>query len=172
MAANALLVRWFYGWSEVRDDAAIAANGRREALLGIGAAHSREEMVRVAQSQLAIFADTRTEISADVVPVDETDTPYLGFNIGDTITVPGMDGTPTAERVMAVTVSEDDNGYLTYAPEIKDVILGRQERQAQTIKKMADGTLDGASKPAQPVATFTNREPTCCSPTPPEGGGA
>lgn len=152
MAANALLVRWAGGWSEVRDDTAIAAGGRREALLGLGAVHGRDEMDRMARAQLDTYAQARTEVACDLVPVDETDTPYLAFGVGDTVTVPTVDGGTTQDRIVALTVTEDDDGVISFAPEINDVVLRRPERQSQALKKMVDGTMAGDSRVATPVA--------------------
>lgn len=154
MSANALLVRWAGGWSEVRDDASIAANGRREALLGLGAVHGRDEMERMARAQLVTYAETRTEVACDLKPVSLDDMPYLGFGVGDTITVPTREGGTAQDRVMALTVSEDDDGVLSFAPEINDVILRRPERTSQAIKKMVDGTMQGDSRIATPVANI------------------
>ena len=170
MLANALLVRWYGGWAERVDASSVGTYGRREALLGLGAVQSVEECYRIADQQLAIYQDIRTQITADLVPVDDDDTPYLSFLVGDTITVPDIAGTGTAERVMALTVTEDEDGNVTYAPELKDVILGAQERFAENLKKMADGTIRGDSKVATPVASIDTAGATCCPPAPPGGG--
>lgn len=149
---NALLVRWSGGWAEVLDAASITARGRSEALLGLGAAQSIAEVERVAAAQLATYASPRTEVTADLIPIDETDTPYLAFRVGDSVTVPDWDGSATLERIVALTVAEDENGQVTYSPELKDLILTHQERLEQAMKKMADGTLRGNSAVATPAA--------------------
>jgi len=140
MLANVLLVRWLGGWSEAFHTASIVANGRREATLSLGAVQSYEEAQRIATEQLNINASTRSQITADIEPVGNADTPYLAFTVGDTITVPNEAGTPTAERVMAITVAEDDNGQVTYAPELNDLILEAQERLTDRIRKLSTGT--------------------------------
>lgn len=171
MQANALLVRYTLGWLERTDPAAITADGRKEALLGIGAIQSAAEANRIADQQLAVYADVRTAIAADLEPVGPADTPYLAFGVGDTITVDDYDGTPVEERVISMTVTEDEDGNLTYAPELKDVILGGQERFAQNLKKMADGTMRGDSKVATPVTSVPVDGAACCAPQPPSFGG-
>jgi hypothetical protein len=152
MPVNVLLCRWIGGWREVRNEASIAVYGRREALMGLGALQSPQEVDRVASQQLAIFGDPRTAIAADLAPMGTTDRPYRAFNVGDTITVPNYGGGTISERVRALTGAEDDNGEITYSPELGDLILETQERQAQAIKKMSDGTLEGESPVATPVA--------------------
>lgn len=162
---NALLVRWGGGWAEVRDDTAIAADRRREALLGLGAVQSVPEMQRVAQRQLAIFVDVRTEIAGDLGPRDETDTPYLAFGLGDTVPVPDHTGAAVRERVIGMTVAEDDNGALSYAPTFKDVIRNQAERWQETLTKMSAGTIGGESKVATPASSIsTTTAKDCCPP--------
>jgi hypothetical protein len=162
---NALLVRWSGGWHEVVDSASIAAYGRREAVLGLGAIQSIAELERIAGEQLARYADPRTEINADFAPAAETETPYLTFLVGDNVTVPEIDGTTAAERVLAMTVNEDDNGTVTYAPDLKDLILIREERQEQALKKMVDGTLKGRSSVATPASYIATAAPTIAAGT-------
>lgn len=139
MLANVLLVRWVGGWAESFDTTSIVANGRREATLSLGAVQSAEEADRIAFEQLRIYANTRSQITADVEPASDADTPYLAYAVGDTITVPDEAGTPTAERVVAITVSEDEDGRITYAPELNDLILEAQERLTDRIRKLSTG---------------------------------
>jgi hypothetical protein len=156
MPVNALLVRWNGGWREVLAPNSIATFGRREALLGLGALQSPQEVDRVAGQQLAIFGDNRMAIAADVNPIDQTDRPYRGWNVGDTVTVPAYAGGTISQRIRAITGAEDDNGEITYSPELGDLILEAQERELLAIKKMADGTLDGESPVATPVSLVTS----------------
>lgn len=155
---NALLVRWVGGWHEVTDAASITAHGRREALLGLGAAQSVREVERIAARQLDIYADVRTSVT--VSPTDVVTVPGLG----DRVTVPDSDGTPVLERVMARTFTEDENGTVTFAAEVHDVLLTAQQRWEQAIKSMSDGTIRGDSKVATPVAQIGATAAACCAP--------
>ena len=160
MITNVLLVRWHGGWHEVTSAASVAVHGRKEGTLGLGAVQSIPEVERVARQQLEVNADPRTEITAAVEPVDATDTPYVGFRPGDTVTVPTVDGGTTTERVVAMTVSQDENGTLTFAPELRDVLLEERERFAVALKKMANGTLSGTSPVASPIAQIRPKVPS------------
>jgi hypothetical protein len=193
MIANRLLVRWSFGWYEVTDttgytaemfanpgtvDAGILdlslwidAPVVQEATLSLGSSQERDGMLMLARGQLSIFANPRTEIGADLAPVDETDTPYLSFRVGDKVTVPDIDGTPTVERVMALTVTESEDGEPSYAPELKDIILTDQERWQANLDKMANGTVSGQSKVASPTTDYSGMGTDCCTPVPPTGGG-
>lgn len=163
---TAFLVRWAGGWHEVTDDTAVALHGRHEALLGLGALASVDEVERVARLQLDLFARSRVEIAAEVWPRHDDERPFVGYHVGDTIEVPGLSGALTRERVTAVTVAEDDDGVVTYAPELKDVLLTQAERLEQGLKKMADGTVRGQSSVAQPIGTINlTIGKDCCPPT-------
>jgi hypothetical protein len=168
---NALLVRYAGGWHEVTDPAAITTHGRREALLGVGALPSTPEVERVARQQLAHNAAPKVAIAAGYQPRTADELPYLSWAVGDTVTLPGMDGTPRAERVVALTVSEDDDGRVTFAPELADVAMSAIARWEQALKKMADGTLGGTSRVAQPASTIATSGGKDCCPPPTSGGG-
>jgi len=171
---NTLLVRWAGGWREVTDAAAVAAHGRHESLLGLGAVASTTEVDWAATQVLTYWVNGQTQISADLRPSSDDDTPYTAFGVGDTVTVPGRTGGSLAERVIALTVAEDDNGELTWAPDLKGVLLSASERFEQALKKMADGTLSGQSKTATPLGA-PETKPAAVRPitviAPPSSGG-
>lgn len=154
---------------------AITAYGRKEAFLALGAVQARDEMTTVSTQQLAIFGDPRTEIAADLEHVDDTDTPYVAFGIGDRVTVPDIPGRgPSLERVTSITVAVDENGHVTYAPELRDPLLDERERFVETVTKMANGSLGGDSKVATPAAfvSSTSGVPMGAAAAPPSAGGA
>lgn len=167
---NGALVRWPGGWHEVTDASSISANGRSEGLLGLGVVQSIPELERVATGQLDVYANPRETIAVDLVPVTESDTPYLSFLVGDTVTVPDSAGDDTTERVLALTVSEDENGAVFFVPELKDIILEERERVEQSLKKMTNGTMRGDSKVATPVSAIRTlgTPANCCPPQPPD----
>lgn len=153
MIVTALLVRWTEGWHEVINAAGIAATGRKEGMLGLGAVTSLTEVETVTKEQLNYFADPRTEIGADVAPIGTADTPFVAYRTGDSIVVPDLPGRPaSAQRVQAITATMNDDGRVTYAVELNDVLLDERERFAETLTKMANGTLGGWSKVGQPVS--------------------
>jgi hypothetical protein len=119
MIVNALLVRWADGYISVVDATSVAAIGRREAYLSVGNALSTEEATRAAEALLARYSTSAEDITAAIEPVDDTDRPYIAFGVGDTVTVPDSSGVPVLRRVSAITVVEDDDGVLTYVPELR-----------------------------------------------------
>jgi hypothetical protein len=107
MPINAMLVISEKGWSEFTDAGSIVTYGRYEAFLSLGAIQSDAEVARIVAEQLAAFADPQRAITAGTAPIDLTDTPYLAYNIGDTIGVPDIDFSPLQERVEELGVTED-----------------------------------------------------------------
>lgn len=153
MPTNAILSRWAGGWGETLDATSITAYGRQEALLTIGAVQSIAEVERIALEQLSSFANPRDEIRAEIEPIDDTDRPYLAFGVADTVNVPAADLSPVAQRVTTISGEVDNaSGKVRFVPEFKDVLLAPEERNAQTSKKMSDGTMRGETRVAQPVA--------------------
>lgn len=118
MTVNALIVRWTDGFIEVEDAASIAVSGRREGFLSLGNAPSAEEATRAAEATLARLAALGEQITATMDPAGG-DQPYSDFFVGDTITVPDSAGAPVTRRVVALSVAEDENGDLTYMPDLR-----------------------------------------------------
>jgi hypothetical protein len=172
MITTALLVRWTNGWHDVTSAAAVAAHGRKEAALGLGASQDLNEVNTVSAQQLAIFGNSRTEIACDVFPRTDAETPFIGYSTADRITVPDVPGRPPSnERIQAIGATMDEDGRVTYAVELRDVLLDERERFAQVLTKMANGTLGGDSRVAQPVSSVrATSTPDCCPPVP--GGWA
>lgn len=157
MPTNVILERWRGGWTETTSASSIATYGRKEALLDLGAAPSKEEATRVAGEQIDANADPRLAITAEIRPVDETDTPYLAWGVGDLVTVPALGGGTVLERCIAMAVEVDDNNTIRYVPELKDPILEARERTQQAEKKMIAGAMRGQTAVAQPVAVISTK---------------
>lgn len=160
MTTNALLVLWHGGWRERIDYANISTGVRVEGLLGLGSIQSPQEADRVADAQLALFSTPRVEITVGTDPIGAADAPYLGYQLGDTVVANNI-----TERVVAISISEDDNGVLTFVPQLRDSLPDEQERLNLAIKKMSNGTLGGSSKSATPISAVNtvstqNNDPT------------
>ena len=134
----------------------MAVHPRHEAFLALGSLQSIAEVNRVAGMQLSVVAYPRTAVAADHDPLSVADRPYRSYNVGDIITVPAYGSGTSGQRVRAITGSEDDNGEVTYSPELGDLVLEEQERVMQAVKKMSDGTLEGDSPVAQPTRVYVS----------------
>lgn len=149
--ANALLVRWVGGYLENVNATSVTAWGRREALLQVGAISTEEEATRVSDGLLTLTADPRVATSMGVEPVGDVDNPYVDYDVGDTISAPDEDGSDSLQRVVSITVVEDDNGDVSYAHELKDTLVVQEEQFNRWLKLLLAGTLRGTARNAQPV---------------------
>ena len=150
MKINALLVRHRDGFSEFTDAASVAANGRKEGYLLLSEA-SEAEAQAIAEGTFAFAATDQWAVRLGLEPSGENDVPYTDFAVGDLVTAPGPDGDPLQLRVQALTVTEDGEGNVVYAPEVGDVLLDPQGRLRQWLERTGSGALGGRSKAAQPV---------------------
>lgn len=148
---NVLLVRWFGGYQEVANAASVTEHGRREALLTLGSVTTTEEVTRIADALLALTADPRVATEMGIDPTGDGDQPYVDFTLGMTITAPDEDGNETAQRVVSITVTEDENGEPSYATELKDTMQVLEEQTNRWLKLLLAGTLRGNARNAVPV---------------------
>lgn len=107
--------------------------GRREAFLEQGGLTSKRDARIKGQSvlsQLAVSAAVsgseeivghfNESYSGSIVPVKGS-VPFLDFHVGDTIAAPGSNGFLRSHRVLSLTCTEDENGVLTFDPELEGV---------------------------------------------------
>lgn len=146
---NALLVRYGGGWTEVTLPASIAAHGRREGMLSVGAIEAKATAEHVARKVLAQLAGPRSSATVGFDPVDVTDTPYFGFDVGDYVIVDAEFAGTASERIRAVTVTEDDDGPI-FVPELRDIAAIADARIARWLKGMINGALNGQTNAHSP----------------------
>lgn len=111
--ANALLVQWSAGYTEVNDADEIEDYGDRvEAFLSTdaGTVFEAQRLGRVDLRRRAF--DERVAVLLTIEPRDSTECPYEGFGMRDTIEVTNVaeDGFDTS-RVLAIHFEQDDLGY-------------------------------------------------------------
>lgn len=148
---NSLLVRWFGGYLEVMNGASETANGHKEGLLQLGSVTTLDEATRIANGLLVLTADPRVATELGVEPSGVGDEPYVDYDLGDTITAPDEDGGDSSQRVVSITVAEDENGDVSFANELKDTVLVQEEQFNRWLKLLLAGTLRGTAKNATPV---------------------
>lgn len=148
MSVNALLVQWVGGWHWV---AAVPSGRRRRERQFDLSSSSLEEVERVSRAQLDIFADVRYQVTAQVDPKTDGDRAFLAYELGDTVTVEGPDGSANAERVVSITTKWDVNspgGHPEVTPQFNDVIMTQQAAFATVVERMNRGALGGHSPAA------------------------
>lgn len=146
-----LLVRWAEGWIDVHA-LPPPAGRRREASLNIGNVATVTETIAGARRVLADLAGVTERYDVDLQPQTDASTPYIGWRPrpGAYVTVPGWDGTPAAQRVAAMTVTQDVDGNVTFAPELVDIHTDFAARTQRWLKRMANGSVGGRAEQASP----------------------
>lgn len=158
---NVLLIRYQGGWTTVEDATSIAAYGRIEGFLSLGAVESLDEVQRIAEATFDTLASPRFQTTVTVEPTADSDKPYVAFGIEDLISVPNESGTAEDMRVKAITVAEDAEGQVTYTPEVRDVLEDDAEKLARWLSQLANGALGGTSRSATaPIDKATGEKAT------------
>jgi hypothetical protein len=114
--ANVLLIKYPQGYLERADAGRVAAEGRYEAYVEINVEY-RQLVLAIADNLLASLAEPwRTTVGFQ--PSTTAEEPYTGFTVGDSLTYPSHTGSPAQQRVMAVSVTADENGEPIFVPEL------------------------------------------------------
>ncbi len=148
--ANYLLVRWKEGYVVVEDAASQGQYGVKQALLTLSSVTDEDEAIRVGQATLGYSAAPRVAAVAGIEPTGSGDSPYVDWNVGDTISAPDETGGSSTQRVMAITVVEDDDGDATFTPELRDTLSVLEQRTQRWLKRLLNGSLRGQSDSASP----------------------
>ena len=119
MRPNTLLVKYPGGYLERSDATRVAAEGRVERLVTFQTPY-RQQVEHLADSMLADLASPWA-VTVDYLPTSPAEEPYTGYQVGDEMTYPDHTGTPTTKRVMAVSVTADEEGNPIFVPELGEV---------------------------------------------------
>lgn len=149
-SASTLLIRWSDGWIDVNPSAPISGR-RREATLALGNVESITEAMNAGRRLLDVIGGVRETISVGIIPREEETTPYQGWTPRPNtfVSVPGWSDT-SAQKVSAVTVTQDDDGEVTYELELVDRMADNEARIQRWLKRMSNGAIGGQSAQASP----------------------
>jgi hypothetical protein len=142
--ANRLLIRYRGGWTEVSDATSVTAYGQRSAYVDLAHVESESAAKRIGTKLLTFRKDPTYAHTLTLAPVSSQ--PYDAFNLGDTITHPNETGTTSASRTRTFSLSEDDNGVLTWVCELNDLRHELEMRHNIWLKRAASGSLAGGAK--------------------------
>lgn len=145
-----LLVRYAGGYREVVDAGAVASRGRLEGFLTLGVLPTEADVDAVGAGVLGSVANPRVATVAGIEP-DPADEPYVGFGLGDTVTMPDETGSPGLVRVRSIAVGEDPEGNPIFGPEVNAAPLEVEERLQRWLRSLANGSLGGAVAAASPA---------------------
>jgi hypothetical protein len=113
------LVRTADGWTSATNSAGVTARSRRETFLEYGNTRSETTAAAAASRILARTAKTDGIVTrVEAVPVDGA-RPFLDFHCGDKVTAYSTSGAKSTARVLSIALAEDDEGRITYQPELE-----------------------------------------------------
>jgi hypothetical protein len=138
---NVILVAYKTGHVEVSDAVSIAANGRRETYLELGTVEDRDLAIDVATAVLEVQSQRRASVVVDPLPRYAPDG-FIDFQLGDTLSTFGD------QRVVGLTISQDDEGRASVIPELKDRVSVREEEVNRWLRRLSDGAMGGATEQA------------------------
>lgn len=109
--ANSALVQHHTGeWALLEDVSSAVVHGSRVVLLTAGTAPSADAADRTAEAVFRDYAEPHDMVRAQVERRGNGEDPYDDWEPGDSVLAPGMTDAPTDTLILALTVSEDDNG--------------------------------------------------------------
>lgn len=147
--ANVVLARYPSGaWYERTSSGSVTSWGRKEKSLSAGA-QSPAQIRRVIDATFGEVADPATHVTAAAEPLPGI-VPWVDYFVGDWISAPGEDGTPTSYRVRAVTAAHDEAGHPIYVPELGTLEQEFEARLARLSRRMNPGSFSGRVENAAP----------------------
>ena len=149
---NAVLARYKGGYRETTDSSDVTANGRREGFLSLANVEEASAVDNAASTYITQLVNPTQSVAAGIEALTAGETPYLGWRVRHQVTVPDESGTPTAYRVSAITVTEDDDtGDLTFIPELRSNLDVMVQRHQTWLDRLSNGTLNGRGAGTVPI---------------------
>lgn len=130
---NTFLIHYDRGWTTWRAKGSSRRFGRREAFVEMGRArgddHARQIMSKASRGvgwaeKRAGVSDIRKrqadQPSGSLIAIQGA-RPFLDFGVGDIVKAPNENGVLRRHRVIMLSFTEDENGYLTFDPELEEL---------------------------------------------------
>lgn len=115
---------------------------------------SRAAAAKFAAEYLKLSYDSRRGITLELVP-GVGPVPYVDFEVGDSIAVPGLDGSPEAHRVVAIGFTVGADSVLRWSVELDQPKLAVEERLGAIMRRQMPGSAGGRTLlPAPTPAQF------------------
>ncbi|NBW09914.1 MAG: hypothetical protein EBR82_18000 [Caulobacteraceae bacterium] len=155
MVRNKLLVRWKGGYRTRTDSGSVSTWGTHEGFLSIAGVDSAPSADSAGDTALNLYGQPRRSVTAAFEPASSGEVPYTSSLVpGSTLTAPTESGTDTF-RVESLTVTEDDDGNLSYTPELTSLVETERTRTQRWLARVGNGTLAGRSATAQLLETLS-----------------
>lgn len=145
---NRVLLVWAGGNGIIRGqmDASVTANGPRSVLLNLDQVADGPAALDMALATIAPMASAEESVLLGVEPAG-SDVPGVNVLLGDTVTAPNIDGTPSTYRLSACTWSQDGD-VVVFEPEMATARDIEGQRWARWLARTNNGTINGRSRSA------------------------
>lgn len=150
---NKALIRYAGGWTEKEDTASTGTHGDRGGYLELGAVQGEAQAIQVAAELMDNRAAPAYATTATLHPRGPVTTPYVSFEVGDTITAPDETDADASMRVLSIAMSEDDEGVIDWPVRLRDEQLELEERHNTWLRRMADGAALGGARVSSRAGT-------------------
>lgn len=130
---NTFLIHYDGGWTTWRAKGSSRRFGRREAMVEMGRArgddHAREILAKAARgvgwaqkrSGVSDISKRQADQPSGSLIAIQGARPFLDFGVGDIVKAPNENGVLRRHRVVMLSFTEDDNGNLTFDPELEEL---------------------------------------------------
>lgn len=152
---TSLLIRWAGGFTSVDDADGIASFGVIEGFLSLGNVIDEATAITLGNAVLADQASVQLTQTGTIQPAGSSDTPYVGFNVGDVVTAPDLCLEEDVFRVQTIQVQEDQEGNPIYPVQVGTQQQIRDVRIQSWLQRMNAGTLAGTAQSAAPASGST-----------------
>ena len=131
--ANDFLIKHDGGWAAVKAPGSVRDFGSREAYVELGGIKDDRTAVALMKKVIrGVGSAVQRAGSPDIVLRRQKSRdgsligiegayPFLDFNVGDVVSAPGSSGNLVKMRVMSLSCSEDDEGNLSFDPELEQI---------------------------------------------------
>jgi hypothetical protein len=133
-AKNTFLLQYEGGWTEYKDRRSVKAyGGEREAFVSLGnTKHETEAKNLMRRAARGVASAVQRAGTSDLRSMKQDQPnggliavagarPFLDFGVGDTVKAPNSSGDLVPHRVLSLSLNEDDEGNVTYDPELEEV---------------------------------------------------
>lgn len=134
------LVEWRDGFVLVENEAAPVYVGRKIDAPEVNTDAAAE---RIGTDAVAVFGTERVQGRAQLHPRDDTQRPGVGFDVADTVDAPDRTLALVPQTIQSYTVTVDADGEPRFQVEFGDSIFDQQERFANWLKGIQNGSLGG-----------------------------
>lgn len=128
---NVYLVKYRDGFTVVKDDTSIAANGRHEEIINVEQAQSVDSAVTYAAAKLAETKDPQTSYTLNAYDGQKPFV-FVDYELGDTVTY-DIKGVEVSHRVLRIQVNYENDDFANVIVELNNVFNDGDLKRAKDL---------------------------------------